>query len=310
MTRTLFNTANLSRKPAFTLIELLVVISIIALLIAILLPALTAARDAARNAVCLSNGRQQAIAITSAAADRSGVPPYGYLDTNGTSGFRFRHNAYPELFNFGYLGFGRRDFTNLAGNVSYPDLRYSEVLECPAAEGFVNGRTETFINASQLNGTPFVASVRAQAGADRWAADPLGVVNEEPFFTNYTFNSAWGYHMVFNNLMGRMALETDLDSPNSSIGSWVENSPWSTSVRSSFDDVPDPSSLFLVGDGSDDFGLLKPTFRHANLTANITHVDGHAEAIQAEELTYRNGSGGTLVDGPMIWKVPRGAGVP
>ena len=47
----------------FTLIELLVVISIIALLIGLLLPALGAARGTARSAVCLSNLRQNGIAL-------------------------------------------------------------------------------------------------------------------------------------------------------------------------------------------------------------------------------------------------------
>ena len=60
---------------AFTLIELLVVISIIALLIAILLPALGAARRTAQDATCLSNQRQNAIALYSFATDRDGVMP-------------------------------------------------------------------------------------------------------------------------------------------------------------------------------------------------------------------------------------------
>ncbi|MEM6391492.1 MAG: prepilin-type N-terminal cleavage/methylation domain-containing protein [Planctomycetota bacterium] len=63
---------------AFTLIELLVVISIIALLIAILLPALGSARDAARQTACLSNTRQNGIALLMYAEDFDGRYPAGF----------------------------------------------------------------------------------------------------------------------------------------------------------------------------------------------------------------------------------------
>jgi prepilin-type N-terminal cleavage/methylation domain-containing protein/prepilin-type processing-associated H-X9-DG protein len=61
----------------FTLVELLVVVSIIAVLIAMLLPALSRARDAAVTAQCMSNMRQDGIAITQYIADWPGcIPPY------------------------------------------------------------------------------------------------------------------------------------------------------------------------------------------------------------------------------------------
>lgn len=62
-------------RTAFTLIELLVVISIIALLIAILLPALAAARETAIFTSCLSNLRQNMIAINAYANDNDAVWP-------------------------------------------------------------------------------------------------------------------------------------------------------------------------------------------------------------------------------------------
>ena len=54
---------NMNRAKAFTLVELLVVIAIIALLVSILLPALGRAQDHARLVKCLSNLKQQGIAL-------------------------------------------------------------------------------------------------------------------------------------------------------------------------------------------------------------------------------------------------------
>lgn len=70
----------MTQKPrcrgGFTLIELLVVIAIVAALIAILLPALSSVRATGRMVVCVSNVRQQGIAIaTYANESRERLPP-------------------------------------------------------------------------------------------------------------------------------------------------------------------------------------------------------------------------------------------
>ncbi|CAG1005147.1 hypothetical protein PHYC_03202 [Phycisphaerales bacterium] len=66
---------DLSRR-AFTLIELLVVITIVAALIAILVPALSSVRSTGRLVVCVSNVRQQGIAVASYAGEyRERLPP-------------------------------------------------------------------------------------------------------------------------------------------------------------------------------------------------------------------------------------------
>ena len=62
-----------ARRTGFTLVELLLIIAIIALLISILLPALGKARKSARLAVCESNMRQSATALSTYSADSRGT---------------------------------------------------------------------------------------------------------------------------------------------------------------------------------------------------------------------------------------------
>jgi prepilin-type N-terminal cleavage/methylation domain-containing protein/prepilin-type processing-associated H-X9-DG protein len=70
----------MSRRNAagFTLIELLVVIAIIAILAAILFPVFAQARDKARSAACLSNAKQQALAVHMYAQDNDETLPIIY----------------------------------------------------------------------------------------------------------------------------------------------------------------------------------------------------------------------------------------
>lgn len=58
----------------FTLVELLVVISIVAILVALLLPALRAARNAADATMCLSNQRQNYLALVLYNEDEGAIP--------------------------------------------------------------------------------------------------------------------------------------------------------------------------------------------------------------------------------------------
>jgi prepilin-type N-terminal cleavage/methylation domain-containing protein len=76
------NTAIRRLGPGFTLIELLVVIAIIAILAAMLLPALAAAKAKAHRATCISNLKQQGLALSLYIDDNSGYFPYVSVDAN------------------------------------------------------------------------------------------------------------------------------------------------------------------------------------------------------------------------------------
>jgi len=73
-----------SKRRGFTLIELLVVIAIIAVLAALLLPTLAGAKDRGRQASCISNVRQQCLAVMLYADDHDDVlPPTAENDMKG-----------------------------------------------------------------------------------------------------------------------------------------------------------------------------------------------------------------------------------
>lgn len=117
-----------SSRLRFTLIELLVVIAIIAILASLLLPSLRRARQAASRAACLSDRRQNLIALTVYNDDHAGRLPA-------------KLGGFPEQENAGAIGLNY----NLA-SMTFPELKATalgtlvqagyvespELLYCPA----------------------------------------------------------------------------------------------------------------------------------------------------------------------------------
>lgn len=89
------------RTPhAFTLIELLVVIAIIAILAAILFPVFAQAREKARQTNCVSNLRQQGIAIAMYAQDYEAYP-FHSSPSSQSPRTRWPDHVYPYVKNEG-----------------------------------------------------------------------------------------------------------------------------------------------------------------------------------------------------------------
>jgi len=115
---------NSVRPSGFTLIELLVVIAIIAILASLLLPSLSRARHTARGVLCISNLKQQGMAVASYANDsQDWLPTQNYYGNGASYGWK--------LYIAPYLT------PKYRGGIYADTWAFNGVFKCPEWEYFV-----------------------------------------------------------------------------------------------------------------------------------------------------------------------------
>ena len=162
------NSLSIRKKHEFTLIELLIVIAIIAILAAMLLPALKQAQEKAKSSLCISNHRQNAIAMLMYTNDHNQRFVPWQINFNGS--FTHGYNWAWIMYNLHYLpasktllcpsakheflnGYNPTNATDLASDrgpwaLGYIDYGYSRGF-IGGTEGYADGRS----NATHISGT-------------------------------------------------------------------------------------------------------------------------------------------------------------
>ncbi|MFI4861699.1 MAG: prepilin-type N-terminal cleavage/methylation domain-containing protein [Phycisphaerales bacterium JB063] len=271
MTHPISSRSPLSRRKAFTLIELLVVISIIALLIGILLPALGAAREAAKSMACMANARSFAQSANTYAADFKGNLPG--CNGSSTSGLIFPAWA-----------------TRLR---PYASDSY-ESFHCPTRGPEYEWGRYTSASADRPD---WAISFASATDAKRYDLDPGEAIPNGSFgaglFFSYGYND-WGTvgappPAPFD---GKLNVGGGGDM-------WFSYDGSGRDPFVSIDDVVAPSEFILISDRGDEDEEGAFTFRwnvdpvdpvqespsavHKG-GSNVSFADGHAEAIQQDEL--------------------------
>ncbi len=262
------------KRHGFTLIELLVVIAIIAILAAILFPAFVKAREKARQSACVSNLKQQGLAILCYSGDWDGCWPQlmvGHVNGAGD----------PPLMVF------------WTGELQ-PYLRSTNVFDCKSSQRDACVYTEIGIRPADC-ATKMGSYLANGAYVGNWRAP--GKPPRDPFGNHAYGSHPWDATFVHP---GHESLVADPTRTLAVVDGWSPDWPWFSSAR----DNPSPYDPFVQSDivtlrteehppwfiyGTAD-GTGRIIGRHLD-RANTLFCDGHAKGMALAELLKRGTNG-------------------
>ncbi|MEM6504589.1 MAG: prepilin-type N-terminal cleavage/methylation domain-containing protein [Planctomycetota bacterium] len=249
-------------RKGFTLIELLVVISIIALLIAILLPALSSARESARNAQCLANTRS--LTQTNSA----------YLVDNDSRHLQWRPSGSRSYWTTDLVDYGLGLDEKLCPEAPNLNPAYNWTND----RHYGGGTAAWKEDATQLPaGDDFDEYATGSYGYNGWAYNHEDTSSGE---INGRSSATGNSTTVFLQKLFNYADEIRAPTLTPMFGdcAWRSSAPETTNTSASDGDRP-----WIPG-------AIRTTIaqwqmdRHPSRSINMSFADGHAEAVNVDDL--------------------------
>ena len=236
------------KTKGFSLIELMAVISVIGILSAILIPVINSVRNSAKTTKSLSNLRQLASAMQMYSSDNNGLYPVGYHDPDPG------HETYWYLEIEQYI-----DQKTISGSELH-NILVSPFVDIELADGsYADGDVRTSPSTYSVHGVICPSLPPDYTEDSRFPIWNIKENHSEIILIGEGTLNAWGYSQATFTKPGAWQ---NLDSVSQTT---LESTVWP------FDES--------------DVGAL--SYR-ANGYALVAFLDGHVEALERDEVKYKN----------------------